>query len=205
MLELTFGQQLALAIVDKLALGGALVGVGYVANRYLESHKTRQVFAAEVARRRLEAIGAVWEGLAGYEHAAYLAITRAVAVLAEDVRASGVALPSPLPRDARKIAKLLVPHRDHSLTAKGRAKLNTITAELTPALHAKADDLSRLLSEQRFWLGNDIYKRLTAYQRAIHRTFRMIKPSSIREYEKAYREMAKKREDVELIAANLLS
>lgn len=61
MTDLTFQQQLWLAVVDKVVLATMLVGVGLVANRLLESHKARETLRATLAGERLPRIRAAIE------------------------------------------------------------------------------------------------------------------------------------------------
>ncbi|MDQ6771219.1 MAG: hypothetical protein M3Z54_14680 [Gemmatimonadota bacterium] len=63
MTDLTFQQQLWLAVVDKAVLATMLVGVGLVANRLLESHKARETLRATLAGERLPRIRAAIEKL----------------------------------------------------------------------------------------------------------------------------------------------
>jgi hypothetical protein len=61
--DLTFQQQLWLAVVDKAVLATVLVGVGLIANRLLESHKARETLRATLAGERLPRIRAAIEKL----------------------------------------------------------------------------------------------------------------------------------------------
>jgi hypothetical protein len=61
--DLTFQQQLWLAVVDKAVLATMLVGIGLVANRLLESHKARETLRATLAGERLPRIRAAIEKL----------------------------------------------------------------------------------------------------------------------------------------------
>jgi hypothetical protein len=61
--DLTFQQQLWLAVVDKAVLATMLVGVGLLANRLLESHKARETLRATLAGERLPRIREAFEKL----------------------------------------------------------------------------------------------------------------------------------------------
>ncbi len=63
MTDLTFQQQVWLAVIDKAMLASALVGVGLFANRLLESHKTRETLRATLAGERLPRIRSAFEKL----------------------------------------------------------------------------------------------------------------------------------------------
>jgi hypothetical protein len=53
MVDLSFGQQLLLSVVDKVVLGSVLVGVGFLANRSLERFKTREAMRARIRETQL--------------------------------------------------------------------------------------------------------------------------------------------------------
>lgn len=61
--DLTFQQQVSLAIIDKAVLASILVGVGLLANRLLESHKARETLRGTLAGERLPRIRAAIEKL----------------------------------------------------------------------------------------------------------------------------------------------
>ena len=64
MADLTFREQLFLSLIDKAALGVVIVGIGYLANRRLESRKARQALRAKMAEQQMPKIAQEMERLA---------------------------------------------------------------------------------------------------------------------------------------------
>ncbi|HME43944.1 MAG TPA: hypothetical protein VKF36_12715 [Syntrophorhabdales bacterium] len=63
MADLSFSQQIIVAVVDKGGLGVVLVLAGLLANRLLERYKASQAIREEVAKERLKQIAPIWEEL----------------------------------------------------------------------------------------------------------------------------------------------
>ncbi|HEY3285946.1 MAG TPA: hypothetical protein VGJ96_02370 [Gemmatimonadaceae bacterium] len=199
-MELTFAQQIWLAVVDKLALGAALVGVGFVANKYLESHKVRQAFAAEVARQRLAAITDVWRALGEYEMEAYRAAGEGFLAILKELGAAGAKLPDPLPRDAQQILALVSTAKATTvLTDEAVARVNDWIAIKAAEMHPKSDRVVDLIASQRFLVGNDLAATFQNYHESIHRTFRKLGPSpaEMASYRESYQELKQQRSDIE--------
>lgn len=66
-----FQRQVAVAIVDNLLLGGVVLLLGLVANRWLERYKSAQALSREIASKRVSIAGEMWEKVFEYEKAAF--------------------------------------------------------------------------------------------------------------------------------------
>jgi hypothetical protein len=62
-----------LTIIDKLAIAAVLVIVGLFANLLLERYRTKRALAVEIAKKRVELIGDLWQRFSTYELAWYRA------------------------------------------------------------------------------------------------------------------------------------
>jgi hypothetical protein len=199
-MNLSFDQQLWLTVIDKLALGAALVGVGYIANRYLESHKVRQAFASEVARQRLAAITEIWHALGEYEMEAYRASGRGFLEILKELGAAGAKLPDPLPRDAQQIlAAISVAKNTAVIRGEAETRILRSIDEHSRPIHDHVDRVRALIAAKRFLVGNDLARTLDEYLSLIHATYRMLGPSpgQMQAYKEAYQQLKKRRTDIE--------
>ena len=199
-MTLTFEQQIWLAIIDKLAFGVALVGVGYVANRYLESHKIRQAFSAEIAKQRIAAMTEIWAALGEYEMEAYRAVSRGFEVILRELKAAGAEVPDPLPRDAQQLAALIsVAKHQVELSDAATERVDLWITENANTTHAQVDRVMNMIAAKRFLIGNAAASTFEEYQKAIHTTFRLLGPSKeqIEQYRVAFPQLKKLRAEVE--------
>jgi hypothetical protein len=199
-MSLSFDQQLLLAVIDKLALGAALVGVGYFANKYLESHKTRQAFASEVARQRLAAITEIWASLEDYELEAYRALGRGYGLVLAELGKAGAALPDPVPRDAQRLLKAIVKaQKEVELSDDAVKRVETWIEEHAGETHAKADQVKTLIARKRFLVGTKLSSTFDQYLKGIHSTYRELTQAreDLTSYEEAFAKLAASKTDIQ--------
>ncbi len=63
MLADTFFQKIMLQIIDKIALGGIILIIGYFVNRALERYKSNQAVREAIEKKRIEMIAPLWQKL----------------------------------------------------------------------------------------------------------------------------------------------
>jgi hypothetical protein len=196
--ELSFGQQIWLAVLDKLALGGALAGVGFVANKYLESHKVRRAFAAEVAKQRLAAITEIWHDIGEYEIEAYRATGRGLLIILDELRKAGAKVPDPFPRDTQQIVDAIAEAKDQvELPHTSEARLDEWLAENARTTHEHVDRVLTKIAAKRFIVGDELARRFERYLETVHTTYRQLRSADRAHYPSAHAELRKLRTDLE--------
>ena len=200
MADLSFSQQIWLAIIDKLAFGGALVGVGYLANRYLESHKIRRAFASEVAKQRLDAITDIWKEIGEYEIEAYRATGRGMRIVLEELAKAGAKVPDPLPRDTQQILDAIISVMDRvALPDTAETRVDEWLRDNAIATHQQVDKVMNTIAGKRFVVGDELAGTFERYLSAVHASHRNLRPSPDAKaaYRKSREELRRLRSDLE--------
>ena len=148
-----FQQKLTLSVIDKLVFGLLILLAGFVLNRTLENYKSDQATKSEIARLRVERLAKVWTAL-NFQQAQIDRIDPAAAFNAEmfltyvveDKRQGRFTR-----RDFRKSSRLLKNWGD---------------AEAAFRRHEAG--VTRLLRDNRFWIGEDLYPRYLDYSKRQH-------------------------------------
>lgn len=156
MTDLTFQQQLWLAVVDKAVLATMLVGVGLVANRLLESHKARETLRATLAGERLPRISAAIEKLEDLRYRSnkrfdiiFWTANRYLRNRGESGDAADIAVArQPIDFGDRGLF-------DGPLGAEFRSVFSGMSAE-RHALKQEIDVARDLADKDRFWLGKEV-------------------------------------------------
>ena len=145
MAELSFGDQLWLTVIDKVVLASVLVAVGYVANRRLERYKSSAAFRSKIDELRVPRMR---REMRRFENTA-----REVNDLLSAVFIQSADLTSK-PRNGYMDVFASTTLDDFTSALKSR---NNEVGELH---HAIAGAFVRV-TEQRYWLGNELTSVLT--------------------------------------------
>ena len=127
-------RSLILSVVDKLVIGLLIVLAGFVLNVALERYKTHEAFQMEIAHTRVERIGQVWSALYREE----LAVDELIETL-------------------DSVGNVSYGEAVDNSAATARA------TKLASRIRANGDEASRLLEENRFWLGERLYTEYRRY------------------------------------------
>lgn len=60
MADASLGQELFVLVTDKLVIGLVVLGVGYLASRSLERHKSNEALRKELERERIKVVAPLW-------------------------------------------------------------------------------------------------------------------------------------------------
>jgi hypothetical protein len=176
----TFNQQLLLAVVEKLLLGGVLLGVGLWANKRLEAYRGKVALASEVAKKRVEAAARVWRAVADLEKEWLHEATVLAGLFYAELRAAEVpnvppVLPTGLP------ARLAAIGQFQAVTLPGPA-VQRITTAVKPSIDSalgKADAVFALIQQENFWLEPELGSRFAAYVAEYVKAFAELEPGSL--------------------------
>lgn len=204
-----FVQELWLAVVDKLALGLILVGVGFLANRKLEDYRAHRALATEVSKRRVALVGEIVAKTMEVE-VAYLERTfLLIQALVDESRAAGrTDLPANVVWEVEPAMAIAIQMGDAVPLPPGAS--DRVTAKLAPA-NAKVDgaleEVHRLLASSRFWLGRSTHRKLIAQVTTISGVFAQLQPnaSSFMTFRDHYATLLRERGDAESFLDSLKS
>jgi hypothetical protein len=130
-----FRRSLVLTVVDKLVIGLLIVLAGFVLNMTLERFKSHQAFEKEIARVRVDRIGEVWSAL--YREEALIGQLTTVTAKVDPTTAYGEVVDT--------------------------GKLGAEAKRLADEAARESDRTERLLEENRFWIGERLYREYRAY------------------------------------------
>jgi hypothetical protein len=144
---MTFQEELTLLIVDKIALGALIGIIAFIANGIIERIRLRHSIHTEIAKLRINYISKYWQD--------YQCIIGKI----EDIHLSAMAIEHRITKEMpiEEVIKLLQEHKVSKETIK---KYNI---ELLPRIKVVQNDiitLEKYFENNRFWLGDKIYKRL---------------------------------------------
>jgi hypothetical protein len=156
--DLTFQQQLWLSIIDKLALGGVLVGIGYLANTRLESQKSRQALRARMAELRMPKIAKEIERFTSRAHTAEEWLRRTWSEAESLVRLHAAyveKLKTPLSAEDAQTTVFLLSRTPSDVLAAFTEKMKE-RRQASTALAKEIEDAWRAMLAEHFWLGTEL-------------------------------------------------
>lgn len=200
MADVTFSQQVWLAVIDKAALGGVIVALGFFVNRKLERFKSKQVLATEIAKRRVTVAGEVWQQVAEFETVCLDEAREFAALTLAELRNAGVpGLPaaSPLGSAGSLEALSRLPDQGAEIGEEAEARIAAAMVPHTTKALQKREDVQRLRVHNRFWLGSELYQSLRNYVRGFSDAFAELEPTpeGRRKFRQEYQKLGPLRED----------
>jgi hypothetical protein len=171
---LTFGEEMVLAITDKLVIGIVIVLIGFVFSRLLERYKARQAVSVEVAKARVKEAGEVWKKLYSIDSRWEELELVLVSVFRPDV--------DPSERPAKFQSDFM-------------PKFHSVLAEV--------ENARRDVRERHFWLGNaaaDFERYLDSFGKCVH----CLVEADHEHYEQKYKAASEEHAALRKDAINLL-
>jgi hypothetical protein len=143
MTNLTFEQSVILAIIDKLALGGIVGIMGFIANHIIERYRANEAIRSKVADIRVQRISSLWEQLENV-NLEILKVQLEGHQLINDDKSRWTKSELNSYNQNNQIPKLTINH----------LKSNYGTA--INDLSSKINELQTLVAVKRFWLGEEM-------------------------------------------------
>jgi hypothetical protein len=145
---IAFRRDLIKLALDKLLIGGVILGLGLLGSQWLEKFKNREAFVFEINKTRVEKISEIWEKLYVYEPNFQAAIA--------DV---GVRPPAidPFLND-EEVQRQMQEYIDR--VSQHEKNLRTVGGNINAAIEAK-----------RFWLTDEEYTHIANYLKAADEYF----------------------------------
>ena len=166
---LTFNQQLALMLIDKLAIGLVIVLVAFFGQRLLEVYKGRQVLWTEISKERVKHIASEWNEMNKWDAIVGSLYVKLQHILERQmgqkagVRISTTNQPE-LSETIAFLSQLDLSAISAGLTEQCRQELDPLIAESTE----QSAKVSLAMQENRFWLGRELYEHCRKFQAALH-------------------------------------
>ena len=164
---MSFREQLALTIIDKLIIGLLLSIVVFWANRLIETYKARQSLWAEIAKERVRHIAAEWNEMNKWDALVGEMFYKVTEILLEQIpnpeRFRGETL---LPPSLTETANLLSLLRQESIRDPNLFQVRW-GEELIPIIKEsvkQSDIVNTAIQTNRFWLGKDLYEHCRTFQ-----------------------------------------
>jgi hypothetical protein len=137
-----FRRDIIKLVLDKLLIGGVILGLGLLGSHWIEKFKNREAFVSELNKNRVEKISEIWEKLYVYEPSLQSTINT---------------LDSPPTRDpdlSDEEWEMQV-KQYYGRASEEQKKLGTIGEEIHSSIEAK-----------RFWLNDEEYNNIRNYLEA---------------------------------------
>lgn len=151
-----FQEKLLLSVIDKVVFGLLIVLAGFVLNRALEDYRSEQATQAEIARLRVARVSTVWTEL-NKQQAQIDRIAPAVAF------------------DAKLYFRSFTEGYHFTRTESDKMlRLSRNRRDADASFARREPSVVRLLRDNRFWIGEQLYPRYAAYadrQRALVRAY----------------------------------
>jgi hypothetical protein len=161
---MTLSDQLLITIVDKGLLAVLLLFFALWANRALERYKTRQHLLAEVAKRRVERIGLVWDEISKLETLILHIPWRIGSLALEELRRAGAKdIPAAPPEKAADLISLFHPPISLSLPRSFTERVEKEISPLFEEVNVVGEVVSKTISGNRFWLGSELHQGYRTY------------------------------------------
>lgn len=173
---MTFEEQLYITIIDKLLIGALIVVVGFTFNRLLERFKSKQSFSNEMAKQRVTKISECWEIMYKWEY---------------------------------KIQSIYTLMAHYSDISSSKEEYNRMMKE-DDTIKKLVEDINKIfplvketVERNRFWTGNDLYKKFVSYGSSLHRCVDAFLNGRWDEFMKTYSIIEKEKEDITTLLAKL--
>jgi len=198
MASLTFWQQFALMIVDKLAIGIVIVIVALIGQRIIETYKGRQALWTEISKQRVKHIACEWNEMNKWD-----AIVGKLYAKLQHI------LESELDSQTRlnDRAKTALPELSETIAFLSGLNLESISGglteqckqELSPLIEESVQQSAVVgvaLQANRFWMGDELYKHCRRFQRTLYHICVSFGAMDFRKLAEQAKELTDCREDV---------
>ena len=186
--DLSFVQQVQLAAIDKLLLGGVIGIAGLVGSRILERFKSNESLRVELSKRKAEKLAEVWTEFDQIESKATDLVFKIGNLRAEAWTA--VKGPYILPR----FTDLHEWPEDSAVEEVVKPRLDSVILPEILQLNRRAERLAEMITQNRFWLGRAVADVLFARCGTVKRylsTMADYKAAPLREEAATLREQSK--------------
>jgi hypothetical protein len=164
---MSFNEQLAITIIDKLIIGLFIAIVAFGASRLLETYKARQALWTEIAKERVKHIADEWNEMNKWDALVGDMFCKVAEIILGQV-------PHPerfrcntlLPLTLAETAKLLSHLQRESIHDQNLFNIRW-NEELVPIIEESVKQshiVNTAIQTNRFWLGKDLYEHCRTFQ-----------------------------------------